>query len=325
MGEFQLAGRCCPLAIYSQFSEIAVDDPVTSPALIAPDGVRSARPAAIAALRALPRFAEAARAAAAGMVTHYQGNRLLNQLMNDRGRVLFTHHAVYLHFSRTPGDPGSGLTVSRMKDLCVETQLCSRGRVEVMLGLLRAAGYLAPASEPADRRRRVLVPTDKLLTLHRQRFQMHFAAMESVLPEASAGAPTSPFRAVSSAFTSVSDPMRALKSAARPLASPQAARATSRSGFHAGIRAHPRPSFPRRASPAEPRARAPAVCRAQCRHGDPVQPAAGRGGGRQLPAGAAGAGIDLGAGREIRRLAKARADAIARCRERRLPATNRGP
>lgn len=126
------------------------------------------------------------RAAAAGMVAHYSGNRLLNQLMNDRGRALFTHHAVYLHFSRTPGDAGSGLTVSRMKDLCVETQLCSRGRVEVMLGLFRAAGYLAPASEPVDRRRRLLVPTDKLLALHKQRFDMHFAAMESVLPEASA-------------------------------------------------------------------------------------------------------------------------------------------
>jgi hypothetical protein len=71
-----------------------------------------------------------------------------------------------------------------MKDLCVETQLCSRGRVEVMLGLLRAAGYLAPAPEPADRRRRVLVPTERLLALHKQRFDLHFAAMECALPEA---------------------------------------------------------------------------------------------------------------------------------------------
>jgi DNA-binding MarR family transcriptional regulator len=160
---------------------------VTSPASAALASIADPlAPAAIAALRAHPRFAEAARTAAAGLVAHYEGNRLLNHLMNDRGRVLFTHHAVYLHFSRTAGDPGSGLTVSRMKDLCVETQLCSRGRVEVMLGLLRAAGYLAPASDAADRRRRVLVPTDKLLALHKQRFDMHFAAMDSVLPEASA-------------------------------------------------------------------------------------------------------------------------------------------
>jgi DNA-binding MarR family transcriptional regulator len=158
---------------------------VTSPALIAPASIADPlAPAAIAALRAHPLFAEAARAAAAGMVAHYEGNRLLNQLMNDRARALFTHHAVYLHFSRTPGDAGSGLTVGRMKDLCVETELCSRGRVEVMLGLLRAAGYLAPASDPADRRRRVLVPTERLLALHKQRFDMHFAAMECALPEA---------------------------------------------------------------------------------------------------------------------------------------------
>jgi DNA-binding MarR family transcriptional regulator len=160
---------------------------VTSPALVAPASTADPlAPAAIAALRAHPRFPEAMRDAAAGMVTHYEGNRLLNHLMNDRGRALFTHHAVYLHFSRTPGDAGSGLTVSRLKDLCVETQLCSRGRVEVMLGLLRAAGYLAAAPDAADRRRRVLVPTDKLLALHKQRFDMHFAAMESVLLEASA-------------------------------------------------------------------------------------------------------------------------------------------
>ena len=124
-------------------------------------------------------------AAADGMVAHYSGNRLLNHLMNDRARVVFTHQATYLHFSRTPGDAGSGLTVGRMKELCAETQLCSRGRAEVMLGLLRAAGYLASAPDVADRRRRVLVPTDKLLALHKQRFDMHFAAMESVLPEAS--------------------------------------------------------------------------------------------------------------------------------------------
>jgi hypothetical protein len=144
----------------------------------------SLSPSAIAALRAHPRFLVAMRAAAAGMVAHYDGNRLLNQLLNDRGRTLFAHAALYLHYSRTPGDAGSGLTVSRMKDWCAQTQLCSRGRVEVMLGLLRASGYLAPAAEAADRRRRVLVPTERLIALHRQRFDLHFAAMEAVLPQA---------------------------------------------------------------------------------------------------------------------------------------------
>jgi DNA-binding MarR family transcriptional regulator len=141
-------------------------------------------PAAIAALRAHPGFADAMRAWAHGLVTQYDGNRLLNQLLNDRGRGLFTLAALYLHYSRTPGDPGSGLTVGRMKDWCVERELCSRGRAEVMLGLLRARGYLAGASDPADRRLRVLVPTERLIALHRERFDQHFAAMERVLPQA---------------------------------------------------------------------------------------------------------------------------------------------
>jgi hypothetical protein len=137
----------------------------------------------MAALRAHPGFPNAMRAWAHGLVTQYDGNRLLNQLLNDRGRGLFTLAALYLHYSRTPGDPGSGLTVSRMKDWCVQTQLCSRGRAEMMVGLLRARGYLAGASDPADRRLRVLVPTERLVALHRQRFGMHLRAMQSVLPE----------------------------------------------------------------------------------------------------------------------------------------------
>jgi DNA-binding MarR family transcriptional regulator len=158
---------------------------VTSPVSAAPAPIAGpVSPAAIVALRAHPCFSDAMRASASWMVNHYDGNRLLNQLMNDRGRVLFTHHALYLHFSAKRGEAGSGLTVSRMKDMCAQTQLCSSGRVEVLLGLLRARGYLMPAPEPADRRRRVLVPTERLIALHRQRFDWNFAAMQSVLPEA---------------------------------------------------------------------------------------------------------------------------------------------
>ena len=45
----------------------------------------------LAAMQSHPRFPYAARASISRMVAVYEGNRLLNQLMNDRARVLFTH------------------------------------------------------------------------------------------------------------------------------------------------------------------------------------------------------------------------------------------
>lgn len=138
--------------------------------------------AAIEALRSHPRFSAAMRQAAGSAVALYQGDRILNALMSDRARALFSHVALYLHYHRTDTDE-PGLTVGAMKDLCTQLKLCSRGRCEAMLALMRAAGYLT-AVPNLDRRRRPLAPTEKLFALHRDRWGAHFEALQQVLPEA---------------------------------------------------------------------------------------------------------------------------------------------
>ena len=45
----------------------------------------------------------------------YRANRLINSVMNDRARALFTQVALHLHFAPRP-DGKSGLTISAMKD-----------------------------------------------------------------------------------------------------------------------------------------------------------------------------------------------------------------
>ncbi|QDP27384.1 hypothetical protein [Bradyrhizobium cosmicum] len=122
------------------------------------------------------------RLSAAGAVAIYRTNTLLNLLLSDRARALFTHVALYLHFCGTDhGRPG--LTVGAMKDLCMQLGLCSRGRCEALLVLMRAGGLLAAATDP-DRRRRLLIPTEKLLALHRSRWGLHFEAMQGLVPQA---------------------------------------------------------------------------------------------------------------------------------------------
>ncbi len=124
------------------------------------------------------------QAAAQCAVDLYRADRLLNALMNDRARALFTHVALYLHYADAEGGK-PGLTVGAMKELCTQIGLCSRGRCEAMLAVMRAAGMFASVANP-DRRRRPLVPTERLLALHRERWGAHFRAMSAAIPEAAA-------------------------------------------------------------------------------------------------------------------------------------------
>ena len=142
-----------------------------------------AAPEAVAALRAQPHFAESMRASAAGMLAMYRGGRLVNWLIDDRGQLLFSYYALYLHFTREAGDPTSGLTPTRLKSICTERGICSAGRVTAMLHLLRWAGFITPDTNIADRRRRPFLATPRFVELLHARWRLHFAAMAPLLPD----------------------------------------------------------------------------------------------------------------------------------------------
>ena len=99
-------------------------------------------PEAAAALCRHPNFAQAMRAVLTDNVSLYRGNRILNYVGYDRGRLVVAMLAFYLHASRRPGDPTSGLTAQSLKSLCVEQDVCSPGRARAMLSLLRLFGYI---------------------------------------------------------------------------------------------------------------------------------------------------------------------------------------
>jgi hypothetical protein len=156
----------------------ATESTLSAPTAAAdPDGF-----AALAELRAHPRFPEMMRVSAEGIVRLYQGRRLLDWLMDDRGRLLFGYFALYLHFARREDEPQSGLTPTRMKALCAEFEACSPGRVTVMLNLMRFAGFLAPAPAQDGRIRR-FVATDRLIAPLVERWRRHLEAIAPALPE----------------------------------------------------------------------------------------------------------------------------------------------
>jgi hypothetical protein len=139
---------------------------------------------ALRAIEAHPHLPAALRMMASGGVAIYRGNRIVNILINDRARFLIGVFAIHLHHVARPADPRSGATLGRIKALCVEQKVCSGGRAEAMLVLMRMFGYLASAPSGEDRRLHRLVPTDELIAWHRARLALTLEAITDLMPEA---------------------------------------------------------------------------------------------------------------------------------------------
>lgn len=152
--------------------------------LFEPEGPLSQ--AEIDAIRADPRFPTAARLFAQGMISIYRGNRLLNALINDRGRMVIGYLVLYLHDGGAPDGRGSGFGVGQLKALCAATGMASPGRTAAMLALMRMSGYIESARGADDRRRHILVPTERLRETHRERWRCVADAVRAVRPELAA-------------------------------------------------------------------------------------------------------------------------------------------
>jgi hypothetical protein len=103
-------------------------------------------------------------------------------IINDLGRLVICNLALYLHYSRDPADPGSGLSAGRMMALCAEQKVCSKGRALAAITLMRNAGDLVPATCLVRQRPRTLVPTETLVSACRQYWEAIFRGMALVVP-----------------------------------------------------------------------------------------------------------------------------------------------
>lgn len=149
-----------PELLYSKippwFAQVTTE---TITALFADDGPAS--PRRLSDLIANPQFPASARQTASMFVDIHESNRILNLLISDRGRFFITLFALDLHFRRH--EDGRGLTPSRLRDLCVEQNICSPTRVSAFLALLQFGGHIEPARVQGDRRIREFIPSKKLI------------------------------------------------------------------------------------------------------------------------------------------------------------------
>ncbi|WP_018390673.1 MarR family transcriptional regulator [Ancylobacter sp. FA202] len=132
-----------------------------------------------ARLRARPDFPWIARQAAINLSDAYRGNVLLTRLLNDRGRFVLSLLIMDMHLE-APDAPG--LTTGRLKAEAVALDVCSPGRVGAIVAAFRVFGMIAPTPD-ADGRRRRLVVTDKLMSIHRERWRTMLNTLALVVPE----------------------------------------------------------------------------------------------------------------------------------------------
>jgi hypothetical protein len=139
--------------------------------------------AALDAVKAHPAFPDVMREITAGFARLYRGNRVLNTVGTDRWRFLISVFAIHLHFAGSTDNPHKGLTAGRLRRLCADNKICSPGRASAMVNLMRSFGQLETVLNTEDRREQILMPTERLMTWHRERFTVFFKGMERVLPE----------------------------------------------------------------------------------------------------------------------------------------------
>ena len=138
----------------------------------APDG--PAMDGRIRAVQADPRFDAVLARAIEDVLSIYQARGWLSRIFVDRGHLVGGLVALYLHHVPHFGAEKPGLTTGRFQALCQTLGICSPGRAAALLSVMRTARYLEPEETAGDRRVRRLVPTERLVAFHWQRWSCFF-------------------------------------------------------------------------------------------------------------------------------------------------------
>ena len=142
---------------------------------------------AIARLRAHPQFPEAVKYIAGALTEIYEGNRIMNTMLNERARGQIGYLILMMQWASPSQYTAQGVTMARMKAACTKMGYCSPNRVESIMAIMRLFGYVRLEPDPYDQRVKVIVPTEKLIGNYVERWRRHFQAMTLIMPEGEAG------------------------------------------------------------------------------------------------------------------------------------------
>lgn len=132
-------------------------------------------------LRRHSLFDDTARYFAASMLEAFESSHPLNRLLRGETSLGFVAFILALHTTRDPCDPMSGASYSRLVELFGVIGVGSQTVIKAMLGLARLRGYIRYCPS-ADKRLRILEPTEGLIETLRVWFRAYLKATERIAP-----------------------------------------------------------------------------------------------------------------------------------------------
>jgi hypothetical protein len=133
--------------------------------------------------RTYPNFMNGARRHEKIMTPFFGHNLILNKVVTEIWRFQMLVFTLYLHETRDPADPRTGLTLANLQKICASLSLASPGRVFAFLNIMKLGGYVTSVRSKLDARVIHLEPTARFMTIVEEWNDGILASIDAAYPE----------------------------------------------------------------------------------------------------------------------------------------------
>jgi len=130
-----------------------------------------------------PQFPAARRAYIEGLFGLYENNQFMNRLLIEATRSLVFFTALGLWADYELHDRATWPTVGLLKQQVEPYGLSTGRRIEALISRFVDAGYMTLSAPAADRRVRIITPTDKMMAHDLEWLAVHYRPLQILFPE----------------------------------------------------------------------------------------------------------------------------------------------
>jgi hypothetical protein len=130
-----------------------------------------------------PRFSAARTAFVDAVLALHEGDAFRSRLLVEAMRQVTFNLIVSLHLRHDPSDRATWPTPRRLKDEIKPFGLASDRRIDALVSRLVQLGYVESRPSDEDGRVRLLIPTDKMMSLDREWLYYHHVPLHTLYPD----------------------------------------------------------------------------------------------------------------------------------------------
>jgi hypothetical protein len=130
-----------------------------------------------------PRFVPARIAFVDAVLALYEGDVFLTRLLLEAGRYVTFGNIMCMYARYDEADQSTWPTLSRLKESMVQFGLSSPRRVEALVARLVHSGFVEMVPPKADRRVRILTPTERMFSQDLDWLAAHYLPLHVLFPD----------------------------------------------------------------------------------------------------------------------------------------------